>query len=305
MEDNTANSKEIEKSASKKKATNSKTKKTSKKSSIAKKEVNKSKNDSKNFEQKVEPKVEYFGHKENEEIWGSFLTEKMFAHKGLHNKTVPENSLTAFKLAIENGYGIELDINPIEDGTPVVFHDSKMSRMTGKDKYIQNLSKEELEATTLLNSTEKIPTLEEVLKLVNGKTPLLIEIKHQQKVGDLEKRIWELLKNYKGEYAIQSFDPFTLKWFYDNAPKVWRGQLSSYFKGEDMGFVKKSVLKRLGLRKITHQNFVSYDISNLPNRYVKKLEIPLIAWTVRNQESYIKSVQITDNVIFEGFEPRI
>ncbi len=253
----------------------------------------------------VEEKEYYFGHKEGDDIWKSFLVEKMIAHRGFWNKEYPENSLAAFKNAIEYGYAIELDVQAVEDGTPVVFHDSKMSRMTEKDKYIQNITKEELKSIKLLESDEKIPTLEEVLKLVNGKTPLLVEIKNNDKVGELEKRVLDLLKNYKGEYAIQSFNPYTLKWFYEHAPKIWRGQLSSYFKGVKLSFIKKAILKRLGMKKYTHQDFVSYDINNLPNRFTKKLEVPLLTWTVKKQEEYIKAIQCSDNVIFEGFEPKI
>lgn len=253
----------------------------------------------------IEAKQEFFGHKENEDIWQSFIVQKMFAHRGLHDEKSPENSLSAFEKAIAKGYAIELDVNPIMDGTPVVFHDSKMSRMTGKDKYIQNISREEFNETTLLSSGEKIPTLEDVLKFVDGRTPLLIEIKNQQKVGELEKAVWEVLKNYKGEYAIQSFNPYTLQWFKNNAPKVWRGQLAGFFKGEKLSLFKKLVLRRLGMKKITEQNFVSYDLRNLPNRFVKHLEIPLLAWTINNQEQYIKAVQIADNVIFQNCEPKI
>ncbi|MGN1222079.1 MAG: glycerophosphodiester phosphodiesterase family protein, partial [Christensenellales bacterium] len=149
------------------KSTESKTKKdtTKTESKTTKKDMQKS------FENKTTKDVvkkEYFGHKEDEDIWQSFLVNKLIAHRGVHDKDVPENSLLAFQKAIEKGYAIELDVNPLADGTPVVFHDSKMSRMTGKDKYIQNLTKEELSQITLLNSTEKIPTLKEVLKFVNG-----------------------------------------------------------------------------------------------------------------------------------------
>lgn len=271
----------------------------------AKKDNKKTKKQSNSKESISVEKEYYFGHKEDDNIWESFLTQKMYAHRGLWNKECPENSLSAFKNAIQNGYAIELDVNPIEDGTPVVFHDSKMSRMTGTDGYIQNLTKEELETITLLDSDEKIPTLEEVLKLVNGKTPLLIEIKNQEKVGEFERRVLDLLKNYKGEYAIQSFNPYTLKWFYEHAPKIWRGQLASYFKGEKLSLVKKLVLRRLGMKKYTHQNFVSYDLKNLPNKFTKKLDEPLLAWTIKKQEDYIKAIQYSDNVIFEGFEPKI
>lgn len=246
-----------------------------------------------------------FGHKKGENIYESFLTNKMFAHRGFWNEDVPENSLGAFKLAIENGYGIEFDVQAIEDGTPVVFHDSKMSRMTGKDKYIQNLNREEFERTKLLDSEEKIPTFEETLKLVDGKAPLLIEIKHHEKVGELEIKILELLQNYNGEYVIQSFDPFVLKWFYENAPEIWRGQLSGFFKGEKLNIISKALLKRLKTKKIAHYDFVNYDINFLPNRWTKRLEVPVLTWTVDSQEKYIKAIQFADNVVFEKFVPKV
>ena len=257
------------------------------------------------IEQAPIQKEYFFGHTEGEDIYDCFLTNKMFAHRGLWDKESPENSLGAFEKAIKNGYAIELDVNPIEDGTPVVFHDSKMSRMTGKDRYIQNLTREELETTTLLNTTEKIPTLEETLKFVDGRTPLLIEIKAQEKIGELEKKVLELLVNYKGEYAIQSFNPYTLAWFNQNAPKIWRGQLSSFFKDVKLSMFKKSFLKRLKTNKIAHFDFVSYEVTYLPNRFTKKLEKPLLTWTVKKQEDYLKAIQYADNVIFEGFEPKI
>ena len=246
-----------------------------------------------------------FGHKENEDIWKSFLVEKMFAHRGLWDEESPENSISAFQKAIDKGYGIELDVNPIQDGTPVVFHDSKMSRMTGLDKYIVHFTKEELETTTLLNSKEKIPTFKQVLDLVDGKVPLLIEIKTQEKVGELEQKIFDLLKDYKGEFAIQSFNPYQLEWFYKNAPKIWRGQLSGFFKDEKMSLFKKFVLKRLGMRKISHQDFVNYDLKNLPNRFTRRLRIPLLSYTINNQTQYTKALKYSDNVVFQGFEPKI
>lgn len=259
-----------------------------------------------NSKTNVQTKPTYcFGHGQDENIWDSFLVNKMFGHRGLFDENCPENTIPAFKNAIEKGYGIELDVQPIADGTPVVFHDSKMSRLTGKDKYIQNLSKEEFENTLLLNSDQKIPTLEEVLSFVDGKVPLLIELKSQDKVGELEPKVFELLKDYKGEFAIQSFNPYQLEWFFKNAPKIWRGQLASYFKGEKLGSLKKFVLKRLGMQKITNQNFVNYDLRYLPNRFTRKLKVPLLSWTIRSQSDYIKAIKVSDNVVFENCEPKI
>ncbi len=256
-------------------------------------------------QQPVNEEKIYFGHKKGQNIYESFLTNKMFAHRGFWNEEVPENSLGAFKLAVENGYGIEFDVQAIEDGTPVVFHDSKMSRMTGKDKYIQNLSREEFEKIKLLDSEEKIPTFEETLKLVDGKVPLLIEIKHHEKVGELEAKILDLLQNYNGEYVVQSFDPFVLKWFYENAPEIWRGQLSGFFKGEKLNIISKALLKRLKTKKIAHYDFVNYDINFLPNMWTKRLEVPVLTWTVDSQEKYIKAIQFADNVVFERFVPKV
>ena len=230
---------------------------------------------------------------------------KMFAHRGFYDEDHPENTISAFEQAIEKGYGIELDIQPIADGTPVVFHDSKMSRLTGKDKYIQNLSKEEFESTYLLDSDQKIPTLEQVLKLVDGRVPLLIELKSQDKIGELEPKVFELLKDYQGEFAIQSFNPYQLEWFLQNAPKIWRGQLASFFKGEKLGSLKKFVLKRLGMQKITKHNFVNYDIKNLPNRFTRKLKVPLLSWTIKSQTEFVKAIKVSDNVVFENCEPKI
>ena len=271
-------------------------------------ENKKMKNDTdEKIDSKYENEIKYcFGHKENENIWESFLLKNIFAHRGIYdNEFCPENSLMAFENAIQKGYGIELDVQPIADGTPVVFHDSKMSRMTGKDKYIQNLSNEELSKITLLNTNINIPTLKDVLKFVNGRVPLLIELKSQDKVGELEPKVFELLKEYEGEFAIQSFNPYQIEWFYKNAPKIWRGQLASFFKGEKLGSIKKFVLKRLKMQKITHHNFVNYDFRNIPNRFTKKLNVPLLTWTVRNQNEYIKAIQNADNVVFEGFDPHI
>ena len=241
------------------------------------------------------------------DIFKSWLVTDYIAHRGLHTKTLPENSLGAFVNAIENGYPIELDVQLISDGTVIVFHDYSLSRMTGKDGYTKNLTLAELKDYKLEKTEFTIPTLNEVLNLVSGQVPLLIEIKNEGKVGELEKKLWEILKNYNGEYAVQSFNPYSLEWFKNNAPKVLRGQLSSYFKGVNLNFFKKFVLKRMLLnKKVSQPNFISYDEKNLPNRFVKHYKkLPLLAWCIKSQSEYMKTVKHCDNIIFEGFEPKI
>lgn len=242
-----------------------------------------------------------------EDIFKSWLVEMPIAHRGLHDKNTPENSLAAFSKAIEKGFAIELDVQLLADETVVVFHDNSLSRMTGNDGYIKFLNKNDLKVLKLKGTKEHIPTFEEVLKLVDGRTPLLIEIKNTQKVGKLEQKVIDLLKNYNGEFAVQSFNPFSLQYFKNHAPNILRGQLSGSFKGEKLAFFKKVLLKRLAFNKnVSHPNFISYEYTALPNRYVKKYkDIPLLAWTLRSKEEYLKVVKYCDNIIFENFVPEI
>ncbi len=243
-----------------------------------------------------------------EDIFKSWLVETPIAHRGLHDKNIPENSLGAFAKAIEKGYAIELDVQLLSDGTVAVFHDNSLSRMTGNDGYIKFLNKNDLKVLKLKGTKEHIPTLEEVLKLVDGRTPLLIEIKNSStKVGVLEQKVIDLLKNYDGEFAVQSFNPFSLQYFKNHAPNILRGQLSGSFKGEKLAWYKKFLLKRMAFNKsASNPNFISYEYSMLPNRYVKKFkDIPLLAWTVGSKEEYLKVVKHCDNIIFEDFIPEI
>ncbi len=240
------------------------------------------------------------------DLFNTWLVQQPIAHKGLHSATIPENSMGAFAKAVETGYPIELDVQIIADGTIIVFHDASLSRLTDNDGYVKFLNKEDLKYLSLKGSDEKIPTLEEVLRFVDGRVPLLIEIKNEGKVGALEKGVMEMLANYKGEFAVQSFNPYVLEYFYKYAPHILRGQLSSYYRDVKLSLCKKFALKRLMLNKVSHPDFISYEAKRLPNRFVKKYKgLPLLAWTVKSEAEYLKVVKYCDNVIFENFEPII
>ena len=241
------------------------------------------------------------------EIFNSWIVKDYIAHRGLHTKDLPENSLGAFSNAIENCYPIELDVQLIADGNIIVFHDYSLARMTGKDGYTKNLVTSELPSYNLQKTNYTIPTLAQVLELVDGQVPLLIEIKNEGAVGELESKLWEILKNYNGEYAVQSFNPYSLEWFKNNAPQVWRGQLSTFFKKSDLSFFKKFALKRMLLnKKVSCPHFISYDARFLPNFYVKRYKkLPLIAWCITTQSDYMKVIKYCDNIIFENFEPKV
>lgn len=241
------------------------------------------------------------------DLFNSWLVQSPIAHRGLHDKEHPENSISAFENAINEGYPIELDVQMIADGTVIVFHDDSLSRLTDNDGYVKFLNKSDLDILTLKDSKEKIPTFEEVLDFVAGRTPILIEIKNQGKVGELEKKVVDILKNYKGEYAVQSFNPYVLEYFYKHAPEILRGQLAGYLNENKLSFIKKYALKRMLLnKKISHPDFISYEAKHLPNRFVRKYKhLPLLAWTVQSQVEYLRVVKYCDNVIFENFEPLI
>lgn len=241
------------------------------------------------------------------EIFESWLVNRYIAHRGLHDSEHPENSLSAFQNAIDNGYAIELDVREIGDGTVVVFHDDTLKRMTGMDGYVRNIpSKDNLKKYKLNGSKESIPTLKQVLKLINGQVPLLIEIKNTGKVGKLEEALLAELKKYNGEYAIQSFNPYVVGWFATNAPDVWRGQLSCKFKGENMNFLKKCILSKMKLNKKVKPHFISYKFDEIPRVCSTKYkDLPLITWVITSQQEYMSVVKKCDNIIFEGFVPKI
>lgn len=243
----------------------------------------------------------------NLDLFKTWVVETPIAHRGLHDKKAPENSLAAFKNAIDKGYNIELDVQMLSDGTVVVFHDESLSRMTGNDGYLKFLTKEDLKMLTLKDSKECIPTLQEVLDFVDGRAPLFIEIKNTSKVGELEQKVKDMLNNYKGEFAIISFNPRVLSYFKEHAPKMLRGQLAGSFKGEKLGFFKKFALRSMLItKKQDLANFIMYEAKALPCMYVRKFKrLPLIAWTVKSQSEYLRVVKYSDNVTFEGFEPKI
>ncbi len=240
-------------------------------------------------------------------IFNSWIVNKYIAHRGLHTKEFAENSLSSFKNAIENNYAIELDVQQIKDGTVVVFHDDSLQRLTGQDGYLINIEKAtDLKNYKLNGTKDTIPTLKEVLKLVDGKAPLMIEIKNSSKVGVLEDALIAELKNYKGEFCIISFNPYVLSYIKQHAPKMLRGQLSASFKGEKLAFLKKFLLKRLALNRVSEPHFISYEAAALPNRWVRKNKhLPLLAWTIRSQEEYLKIAKFCDNIVFENFKPKI
>ncbi len=240
----------------------------------------------------------------------TWIKERLIAHRGLHSldKTVPENSLRAFSLAMEKGYGIEMDINVLGDGTVVVFHDPNLKRLVGTDRLLSDMTIKDLEGLTLLGTKEIIPTLDDVLNLVNGKVPLLIELKPLGDSRLLCEKFMETIIDYKGVYAIHSFSPFIVNWFRKNHPEVIRGQITEYFRDDQkMKKMTKYLMKTMFFNHITKPVFVNYGIKDLPNKYCDKAYkkgLCIISYASRSQEEFDMVKNHYDNSVFEFFIPK-
>lgn len=242
-------------------------------------------------------------HPDLKELNGLFI-----AHRGLHNKTenIPENSLKAFKMAIEKGFAIENDIHITADGEVVVFHDHNLLRLCGVDKIIEEMTLAEIKKYPLLNTGEYIPTLRECLELVNGKVPLLIEFKCKNLINceNLCETANKILSEYKGKYFVQSFYPFVLKWYRKNRPDILRGQLSEVFKGEKL---YKKMLGNMLFNFISRPHFISYGHHFSKNKIMFKLVKMLggfpIGWTFRKNETLENAKKDFKAFIFEEFIP--
>ena len=232
-----------------------------------------------------------------------FLSRSLIAHRGYHNnkKGIPENSVLAFKKAIDNNYLIELDVRLTKDKKLVVFHDDNLKRVCGVNKRVKDLTYKELLKYNLFDTTQKVPLFSEVIKLVNGRVPILIETKFHNRYGVLEKILINELSNYKGLYAIQSFYPLSLLWFKTNTKHIPIGLLSSNFKN-NKNSLKKLIGKTLILDLFFKTDFISYDLKGLPNNYLslKKDKKKIVIWTIKNKKDYDLAKKYTDALICEN-----
>lgn len=241
---------------------------------------------------------------------GDALWQTNYAHRGLHNKekTVPENSLAAFAAAVNAGYGIELDINLTTDNRLVVFHDDTLRRMCGVDARVDECTYERLRELTLLNTSEHIPLFEEVLALVNGRVPLIVELKTTARNNELCRRAAQMLDGYRGLYCVESFHPAIVRWFAKHRPHVVRGQLSAGRASfENLPVWQAALLSLLVTNAVTRPNFVAYQHTDAR----KKLRLSLFrlmggrlaGWTVRDTDDIAYCRKRFDTIIFEFFSP--
>lgn len=232
-----------------------------------------------------------------------WLVERPIAHRGLHDGAIPENSVPAALAAIAAGYAIECDIQMSADGTPHVFHDATLNRMTGRHAAIGGQSDNDLAGLTLGRSTATIPTLQKFLSIVHGQVPLVIELKGSEKARDPDyfSRVKPLIDAYPGHLALMSFD----EWLIDQ-------MLADRPEGRPIGLTADG--RRAGVlaghRALFERgcDFVSYDVHDLPNGFAgwvrDECRAPVISWTVRNEDEAAVSRQHADQITFEDFAPQ-
>lgn len=231
----------------------------------------------------------------------------MFAHRGYHNKEklIPENSMAAFQAAVAKGYGIELDIHITKDGKLAVFHDDTLERMCQESGNVESYTLEELRRFHLLNTTEKIPELTEVLAYVEGRVPLLIELKIPGRNLAVCKASYEALKDYTGKFMVQSFNTMGLYWYRKNAPEILRGQLSSNLtiSEEKEPYLLRFLIKYLFLNMLGRPDFISYKLKDLPNMNVSLCRelfgTPVAVWTLRTESALEQGQSKYNMCIFE------
>jgi glycerophosphoryl diester phosphodiesterase len=232
-----------------------------------------------------------------------------YAHRGLFDNAseAPENSLAAFRKAVEAGYGIELDVQLSKDDKLVVFHDATLKRMCGVEGKVWEYTLEELKQFRLLDSNEQIPTFEEFLEVVDGKVPFILEYKldrAQTRVCELADRV---LRNYQGPYCIECFHPLAVMWYRNNRPDIMRGQLceehfrNEQFKGKPIYTIMSFLLPNVA----TRPDFVAYNFhhaGNISRRICKWMGALSVAYTVKSEEDYAQAKDQFDLFIFDSFK---
>lgn len=240
--------------------------------------------------------------------------EKVYiAHRGFFNNEgkTPENSMMAFRKAASYGFGIELDVRLTADKYMVVFHDENLKRMCGVTKKVRDCTLDELRKYTLKGTMETIPLLREVLNEIEGKVPLVIEIKAKVDYKDTVKKLAEIMKDYRGIYCVESFNPLAVAWYRRNHPEVLRGQLSTGYlingNGSILGVLKETIFSNLLLNWYSKPDFIAYNhkhASQFPFYVCRKLYgVENVAWTIQNQEELNKAKEIFQVFIFDSFIP--
>jgi len=233
-----------------------------------------------------------------------------YAHRGLHGEGRPENSMAAFRAALDHGYGIEFDLHLLRDGNLAVMHDSLLKRTTGREGRIEDLTTADLKNYPLEGTDETIPTFRELLDLYAGKAPLIVELKPVDgNHAALCEATCAMLDTYPGPYCMESFDPRCVHWLRKHRPEIIRGQLSENFVRSNS---KMPLLLRIALTHnlgnfLTVPDFVAYKFADRKNASIyvcqKFWKAQRVSWTLRSKEEYDTALREGWLPIFENFLP--
>lgn len=231
----------------------------------------------------------------------------LFAHRGYHcvEKGVPENSMPAFQAAIARGYGIELDVHLTKDGQLIVFHDDTLDRICGVSGTPETMTWAELSRLSLSGTAYRIPLLSDVLALVDGRVPLLIELKIPTSALSICRVCLPLLEAYEGDFFVQSFHTMGLLWFRLHAPHILRGQLSCRFNSpqDEHSPILRFLVRHLLCNFLGRPDFVAYKMAHLPSVSVgilrKLFHLPVAVWTLRTSQALAYGRRHFDMQIFE------
>lgn len=228
-----------------------------------------------------------------------------YAHRGLHGDGIPENSLAAFEKACEAGFGIELDVQLSRDGTVMVFHDYTLVRMTGREGKLRDLTAAELKTLSLNGTAETIPTFTEVLALVDGRVPLLVELKGENLDTSLCEKVASHLSAYKGAYCLESFNPLLIGKMGKYLPEAYRGLLYTNVCRDKKKYTPLNlIITAMLLNGVAKPHFIACnykDRGSLPVRLTTKLySAPRFVWTVRDAEEFTRAHELGEYAIFEN-----
>ncbi len=232
-----------------------------------------------------------------------------YAHRGLHDAQKPENSMAAFRAALDAGCGIELDIHLLKDGNLAVIHDSSLLRVTGKEGNVEDLTTEQLQEFHLNGTDETIPQFQQVMDLFAGKAPLIVELKsHNNNVAPLCEAACKMLDDYDGLYCMESFDPRAVRWLRKHRPDIVRGQLSENWMPKKMPlpWILKFLMTYHLANFYTRPDFIAYKFEDRKAFgtwiCMHILHIPGVSWTLKTRQQYDTAVKEGWIPIFEGFK---
>jgi glycerophosphoryl diester phosphodiesterase len=235
--------------------------------------------------------------------------KRPIAHRGLHARSagIVENTASAVEAAIAAGYGMELDLRPARDHVPVVFHDETLERLTEGEGPIGDQTVQALQRLPMRGTDDRILALPELLELVGGRAPLILEVKSEWNHGSrYEENIAESLKGYPGPVAVMSFDPWCVRRFRTLAPGLPRGLVAEWMSRRTyqkrIGIWQRFAMRHLLTASIARPQFIAYDIRALPTtatRIARGLGLPLLTWTVRTDADRAKAEAHADAMIFE------